>query len=1129
MTRSARSSSQTLRFFHRVSRLLSSRGCLLVLTSLLLTWVGCSKPEQGSQASAGSSNEDAFLQFSNSGRNYYERGDGERAAAAFEQARKLQPTQVDAVLNYANALLLANRADIALLEAQAALALDPNQGAGQYLLGCAALRLGQFELASKSLQNAKAIDRTVNEVSFQLARAYQGLNQHEPAISELQEVTRFDPKHPAAYYALSQSLLRVGRQEEAQKALAEHQKVNAGKPAQITNPSAFEKSKYTQVRVLFRQTPPDIEGIPVRFVDATAASLGAGASALRGPVAVVDLGPARNSLLLREGESSWRVMGNTNGVFGPASNPFPTKPGARYHKALVGDLNNDHADDVIILGEGGSHAFKITTNGAITDSTAFANLKALSATNGALVDHLFTGNLGLLTIGYGPENIRFLRNLGSMYFSGNLTNMTNIGIPPGLSQSHQVIVDDWDGDDLLDLIVQRDGRPPALFVKQSGSAQLIDKSPADWPIAEAITSGDINNDGRIDLLTLSGDAIQIVYGASTQRSALSVGTSTLGRSLTLIDYDNDGWLDVFLAGDRLRVWRNLGPKGFVETTEKLGLGAIGSVAVVQVADFDNDGDVDLLLTHPDQSIALFRNDGGNRNHLLKLKLVGNKSNGSGLGVKVEVATAGLRISRRVQTLPTEIGVAGYTNIDSINVKWFTLGVNTVDVKVDTQTPIRIDELTVSETSCPYLYVWDGKRFRFATDILGAAPIGLPMALGRYIEANPRESVWLGNTASVGLVNGHYRVSITEELREVLYLDEVKLKVVDHPVGTQVASTDKLLPHGPFSPSELAILEHQHLLVKATRLDGADVTELLRSIDGRKVSPPQLKEHQLRGWAEPHGVILDFGGLDATRPYVLALNGWLRFGGAMANMAASEYPGLGYPFPVLEVETPSGQWQRVNVEPGAPAGKTKAILISLDGRLPKDARRLRLSTAFEIHWDQISLWERRAETDARVTVLNPHHSDLHWRGFGELAVLPPSEPQTPIYDRVSANPLWRITPGGWGTRYGEVDDLISATDNRLALINSGDELIVDFDASALPPLRPGDQRDFFLYSVGWDKDGDFHVAHRDSFEPLPWHGMNDQLHGIQPRPLFVDDAWMEKYNTRWCSPQVLSRSDSKVSR
>ena len=161
-------------------------------------------------------------------------------------------------------------------------------------------------------------------------------------------------------------------------------------------------------------------------------------------------------------------------------------------------------------------------------------------------------------------------------------------------------------------------------------------------------------------------------------------------------------------------------------------------------------------------------------------------------------------------------------------------------------------------------------------------------------------------------------------------------------------------------------------------------------------------------------------------------------------------------------------------------------------------------------------------DKKISSFAPSSTDLHWRGFGEIAALPWTEPQTPIYERVQANPPWRTSPAGWATRYGPVDELLAARDNMLVLVNSGDELLLRFNAASLPPKPAGMERDFFLYSVGWDKDGDVHVARRETFEPLPWHGMNDQLHGIESRPAFTNDAWMEKYNTRWSGPEVLTR-------
>ena len=308
--------------------------------------------------------------------------------------------------------------------------------------------------------------------------------------------------------------------------------------------------------------------------------------------------------------------------------------------------------------------------------------------------------------------------------------------------------------------------------------------------------------------------------------------------------------------------------------------------------------------------------------------------------------------------------------------------------------------------------------------------------------------------------------------------------------------------------------------QASQLDGTDVTALLAENDGQVVSPAKLRVPQLRGLAEPHGLVLDFGPLDVSRPLVLALTGWLRFGGGMANVAASHNPDLPFPFPSLEVEANAGVWQPVDVVVGAPAGKTKTILVDLTGKLPPKSRRFRLQTAFEIHWDRIALFERRETSDTQMTWLGASKSDLHWRGFSEFADLPWSVPLTPIYEKVSQAPNWLITPAGWCTRYGEVGELIGKKDNALALLNGGDELSLSFAAQALPPKPPGCVRDFFFYSVGWDKDSDFHVERGWTVEPLPFHGSDDQLYGRQERPVIDGDWWIQKYNTRWVGQLAL---------
>jgi len=68
--------------------------------------------------------------------------------------------------------------------------------------------------------------------------------------------------------------------------------------------------------------------------------------------------------------------------------------------------------------------------------------------------------------------------------------------------------------------------------------------------------------------------------------------------------------------------------------------------------------------------------------------------------------------------------------------------------------------------------------------------------------------------------------------------------------------------------------------------------------------------------------LDFGELATNRPLVLVLNGWLRFGGGMANIGASLDPDLPFPFPVLEAELPDGSWKKLAMDVGAPCGKNQ---------------------------------------------------------------------------------------------------------------------------------------------------------------------------------------------------------------
>ncbi|RME95650.1 MAG: tetratricopeptide repeat protein [Verrucomicrobia bacterium] len=1102
----------------------------LALLVLLAAWPGggCrrepARPGSPQSAAESASAEDRFVQWMNTGKNYYDQGQTAQAIEAFQKAVELQPTRVDARINLANAFLLANQPEAALEHALKALEFDRNAAAAYYVAGCAHLRLGQAEEAVKMFLPARDLNREVAAVSYLLGRAYQQLGRTEDAMAAYREAIRVDPQHPVAHYALAQLLFQTGQREEAAKELALHQAI-PNKPGGSAGPETYERCIHTRALAPVRLEKPDPAGIAVRFVDVTAEVLGAQATNWTAPIAVLDYNrDGRNSLFVTEPGAGFRLLDNRQGRFTPKEPPLKFRTNAPFARALVGDFNNDRFEDVLVIGLRGSQAFRFATNGAARDFTVASGLRTakLLAADALLIDADITGKLDILALQPDGGGLRLLRNLGNMYFK-DITATS--GLPANLTGLAAIEVEDWNNDDLLDVFLSRTNAAPLYLQKVRGGPLTLTNLPAAEGFrGHALALGDVNNDGRPDLLTADATHADLLLGGANRTLRLDIQVPELHR-IALLDYDNDGWLDLWAWGRGLQVWRNLGDGAFTNRTVALGLEALASAEVLDLAaaDFDQDGDTDLALALAGGGLRLWRNEGGNANHQLKCRLLGNRSNASGLGIRIEVAAGSFRAHRTVRSLPVEIGVGSHAKLDAVVARWFDIPSSVVDVTVDPAKPIDLFEPVIPAGSCPYLYAWDGERFRFVSDFLGSSPVGLPISDDRFTEADPFEYLALGGPDDFAPRDGRYVVQITEELREVLYLDQSELVVVDHPADTEVHTTDKLRPQGPFPRGELWTLHHRHPLRKATRLDGVEVTDRLQAVDRVMVSPLQLRPPPYRGLAEPHGVILDFGPLPVDRPLVLALTGWLHFGGGIANVAASHNPELPFPFPRLEVETAPDQWQPVDVTVGAPSGKTKTILVDLTGRLPAGSRRLRLTTAFEIHWDRIALFERAPDDRTRITRLKPTRADLHWRGFSRHADLPWDQPLTPVYDQVEPNPPWPITPMGWCTRYGPVDELVAETDNALVLLNGGDELTLEFDAAALPPLPEGARRSFFIYNVGWDKDADPHVELGWLVDPLPWHGMNDQLYGREPRPELPGDALTEKYRTRWVGQHTLLRA------
>jgi hypothetical protein len=697
-----------------------------------------------------------------------------------------------------------------------------------------------------------------------------------------------------------------------------------------------------------------------------------------------------------------------------------------------------------------------------------------------------------------------------------------VGVQP-TGPAVDAAIGDLDGNEAVDFVVAHGNAPTQVYYNQrAGRFALMSEPPGPWPSASRTLINDLDNDGRLDTVLLGPKGAALQFGGTGATIRVDLGDLD-ATTVALIDYDNDGWLDLCFAGGfdppaergAVRLFRNPGfraspPPEWRDVSEptKLANLKLPQIRDAIAADLDGDADSDLLLTDTNSRLHFLRNAGAHVNGQLKLRLLTVKTNPTGIGTHVELRKSDFHVVRQVSELPIEIGVGGRKTFDSLQTIW-TNGVvdNQIDVSVG-NVPLTIIEKNVATGSCPFLYAWDGKRFRFVTDVLGNSPLGLSLRRDVMLPADPDELAVIGPSEGFPPQDGAYTVQVTSEFCEVLYLDYVRLLAVDHPAEVEVHSTDKIMPP-PFPPSEVWALGDPHRLIRAEGSDGQDRTEALRAVDGVFAPPGLALPPPFRGMCHPLSLTLDFGPLDTDRPLVLALTGWLQYGQASTNIALSQSSRVEVIPPALEVETSDGAWVPVNVTIGMPAGKTKTILCDLAGKLPPGARRLRLTNTFEIRWDRAALFERQMLGPERVIELAPTSANLQWRGFSEIKSRAEGHPTTPDHDLVFQNPPWRGALEGWCTRYGDMLELVAARDNRLAIVNGGDAMTLRFTGDLLPSPPKGFARTFFFYSVGWDKDADANVVEGNTVEPLP---SEDPLGSVDFEADPTD--WRFRFNTRW---------------
>jgi hypothetical protein len=356
--------------------------------------------------------------------------------------------------------------------------------------------------------------------------------------------------------------------------------------------------------------------------------------------------------------------------------------------AAIGDYDNDGFDDIFVTALGQSRLFHNNGNGTFTDVTASAGLSGITefSTSAAWVDYDRDGKLDLLVANYvqwtpemdlrctldgthksycTPESYkgssaRLWHNLGN----GKFEDVTKkAGLYDPTSKSLGIAVLDYNSDGWPDLLIANDTQPNKLYLNNRNGTFSEKAVPAGIAFSEdgvaragmGVDAADYDRSGKPSIIisNFSNQMMSLYHNEGNglfvdEAPRTSVGRAsllTLGFACFFFDYDLDSWPDIFVANGHLdsdrqppHLFRNLSNGKFEEVTASAGT-AFSAPRVARgaaYADIDNDGDLDLLVTTNGGPALLFRNDGGNRNHALRVKLRGTTSNRDGIGAVVRI-------------------------------------------------------------------------------------------------------------------------------------------------------------------------------------------------------------------------------------------------------------------------------------------------------------------------------------------------------------------------------------------------------------------------------------------------------------------------------------------------------------
>jgi Tfp pilus assembly protein PilF len=802
--------------------------------------------------------------------------------------------------------------------------------------------------------------------------------------------------------------------------------------------------------------------------------------------------------------------------------------------AAVGDFDNDGWLDLFVIGtDARGHLLRNKANAVFEDVSAKSGIADIRGSRKALfVDLDHDGDLDVLLVG-GARSLVYRNNLDGTFTEVGET----IGLA-GRTPAHDAGFADFDNDGRIDVVVATDSGI-TLYHNTTAPRRFEDATAASGLPATgvwgSVTVADYDNDGTLDLLaTRRGSAPELWRNDGTgkftrddrSRQTLGALIPVTGLHARFVDVNNDGWLDLVLvgkpgAGKRGgHLLRNDGSGTFKDASALLPL-TLGAGSSIATLDVDNDGDMDLVVGD-ERGVHLLANEGGNMRLSVQIALTGlrtgsGKNNDFGIGARLDLRSREIHQTRVVTSRLTHFGLGSHLKADVLRIQWPNGVPQTVYFPGTDQDVLELETL---KGSCAFLYTWDGRGFRFVTDVMWRSALGMPVGLmggdedgaTMYAPAGASREYLRIPGAALKPRNGRYVLQLTEELWETAYTDEMKLLTVDHPDSVDVFVDERFVPPAPVKLRLYQVIGQRPPL-SAVDDRGNDVLAALREHDDVFVS--NLTPLRYQGLVEPHDLILDLGP-DAGQPGSLViLRGWIYPTDASINVAVSQQSALKPMSPVLEVRGANGQWTPAALDLGFPSGKNKTIVVDLTGKFPTKDHRVRIRTNMQIYWDQAIVAREAPAAQAKVSTLAPLSADLHFRGFSRTYRKGGRYgPHWFNYSEVSKESPWRIIEGAF-TRFGNVLPLLERSDDMYIVMAPGDETTVEFDGASADSLPKGWTRDFLLYTDGWIKDADLNTAFGNTVAPLPFHDMKEYPYA--PGELYPTDPdhqrFLNEYNTR----------------